>query len=267
MKRTLSIVLIIVLSVSLLTACSGGKTSTSNKIVIGVSPDPHAKLIELIVDDLEKEDIEVEIKEFTDYVTPNLALDDGDLDANFFQHTPYLKDFIEKEGVELASIGGVHVEPMALYSDKINSIDELEDGAEIAIPNDTVNGGRALILLEAHGLIKLEEGAGLEATERDIAENPKNLTFTPLEAAIIPRALDDVDAAIINGNYALEQGLNPVNDGIIIEDADSPYANIVAVRKGEENMERFKKLMEALQSEKVKNFIEEEYDGAIVPAF
>lgn len=266
MKKILSILLIVLLSLSLLTAC-GKESGDTEKIVIGVSPDPHAKIVAQVVEDLKEDGIELVIKEFTDYVTPNTTLDDGDLDANYFQHIPYLEDFVEKEGVNLVHLDGVHIEPMALYSSKVDSLDALEEGAEIAIPNDSTNGGRALLLLQDHGLIKLDEAAGILATERDITENPKNLKFTALEAALIPRALDDVDAAVINTNYALEADLNPTEDGIIVEDANSPYINVIAVRKGEENQDKFKKLIRALQSEKVRKFIEEEYKGAIVPAF
>jgi len=266
MKKILSLVLITLLSVSLLAAC-GKETSDSNSIIIGVSPNPHEDIVEVIIDDLEEEGIEVELKTFNDYKTPNIALDDGEIDANFFQHEPYLDDFVENEGVDLVSLGGIHIEPMAVYSSRLDSFDDIEDGSEIAIPNDTVNGGRALILLENHGLIKLDEDVGLEATENDIVDNPKDITFTTLEAAIIPNSLDDVDAAVINGNYALEADLNPVGDGLIIEDSDSPYANILAVRAGEEDEDKFTKLLEALQSDKIKDYIENEYNGAIVPAF
>ena len=266
MKKYLSLVLVIVLSLSVLVAC-GEEELDQSKIRIGVSPEPHGTLVELIVDDLKEEGIEVEIVPFTDYVTPNTSLADGDIDANFFQHKPYFDDFIEKQNLELVSIGTVHVEPMALYSNSLASIDDLEDGSEIAIPNDSVNGGRALLLLQAQGLISLGEDSGVEASIADIVDNPKNLSFTELEAAFLPRALDDVNAAIINGNYALEAGLNPLKDGLLIEDGDSPYANLIAVRKGEEGQERFSKLLKALQSDKVKTFIEENYEGAVVPAF
>lgn len=266
MKKILSILIILSLSLSLLAGCSQ-KPSEDNEIVIGVSPEPHSKLVSLVVDDLEKEGIKVKLVEFTDYVQPNLALNDGELDANFFQHLPYLEDFIVKQNVKLTSLGNVHVEPMALYSSKYESIDEIPNGAEIIIPNDTVNGGRALILLENNGLITLKEGVGLEATEKDIDDNPKELKITALEAAGLPRVLDDVDGAIINGNYALEAGLNPVNNGLVVEGKDSPYANIVAVREGEETQEKFVKLLEALQSEEVKKYIEENYNGGVVPAF
>ena len=266
MKKILSLTLAAVLSISVLAGCSP-KTSADNEIKIGVSPEPHSKLVSLVVDDLEKEGIKVTLLEFTDYVKPNHALADGEIDANFFQHKPYLDDFAAKEGLDLVSIGNVHVEPMALYTNVVPSIEELPQGAEIAIPNDTVNGGRALLLLEANGLIKLKEGAGLEATEHDIAENPKNIKFTALEAATLPRVISEIDGAVINGNYALEAGFNPLTDGVVIEGKDSPYANIVAVRAGEEKENKFVKLMEALQSDEVKAYIEENYDGGVVPAF
>ena len=269
MKKILTTVLVVVLSLSLLTGCgesSGAKTELDS-ITIGVSSEPHATLVELVVEELKAEGVDVKIIEFTDYVTPNTSLDDGDIDANFFQHKPYLVDFVENQGMKLVSLGGVHIEPMALYSSSITSIEGLKNGSEISIPNDNVNGGRALLLLEANGLIKLKKDAGLNATENDIVDNPKNLKINPLEAAFLPRTLDEVDAAIINGNYALEAGLNPVGDGLIIEDADSPYVNVVVVREGEEEEEKFTKLLKALQSDKVKTYIEENYDGGVVPAF
>lgn len=269
MKKALSLVLAFILSLSVLVGCSSDKDTggSSEKIKIGVTPEPHRKLVELVVDDLKENGVEVEIIEFTDYVTPNTTLADGELDANFFQHGPYFDDFIKKQELDLVSIGNVHVEPMALYSNSLNSIDELKDNAEIAIPNDSVNGGRALLLLEANGLIEIDKSAGIEATPKDIVNNPKNLKFNELEAAFLPRALDDVDAAVINGNYALEADLNPLSDGLLVEGGESPYANLIAVRKGEENQEKFKKLLNALQSEKIKNYIEETYEGAVVPAF
>lgn len=266
LKKILSLILVALLSLSLIIGCSN-KESELDKIKIGVSPDPHGKLVQVVVDDLKKEGIDVEIIEFTDYVTPNLALAEGELDANYFQHLPYLNDFISKENLDLIELGSVHIEPMALYSNNLNSIDDIKDGGEIAIPNDTVNGGRALLLLEANNIIKLKEDAGLDATENDIIGNPKNIKFVPLEAAYIPRALSDVDAAVINGNYALESGLNPVEDSLLIEGTDSPYANIVAVRAGEEKDEKYIKLIQALQSNKIKDYMKENYDGAVVPAF
>lgn len=266
MKKILTLVLAVLLSVSLLVACTNEETD-SGKIVIGVTPEPHETLVNLIVEDLKEEGIEVEVEVFTDYITPNTSLADGDLDANFFQHTLYFEDFIEKRDLDLVSIGNVHIELLALYSNSISSLDELNDGDEIAIANDTVNGARGLLLLEANGLITLKEGVGVEATENDIVDNPKNLKFTALEAAFLPRALDDVKAAVINGNYALEAGLNPLRDGIIIEDGDPLYANIIAIRAGEENEEKFIKLLEAMNSEKVKDYILETYEGGVIPAF
>lgn len=274
MKKILLFTLIAVLSLSLLAGCSKEEAQTpsvtpadTEKIVIGVSPDPHAKIVELIKDDLEAEGIELEIVEFTDYVTPNLALAEGDLDANFFQHLPYLEDFMAQNKLDLVSLGNVHVEPMALYGNGFKSLDELPEGAEIAIPNDTSNGGRALLLLEANGLIKLSDDAGLSATEKDIVENPKNIKITALEAATLPRVYQEVEGAVINTNYALQAGLNPLVDGIVMEGKDSPYANLVAVRAGEETDAKFVKLLEALQSDEVRNYINETYNGSVVPAF
>ncbi|MCF6459868.1 methionine ABC transporter substrate-binding protein [Clostridium sp. Cult3] len=266
MKKIVSLILITILTVSLLVGCGKGKNDL-NTIRIGVSPKPHKEIIELIQEDLEKEGINIKIVEFTDYIKPNLALAEGELDANFFQHEPYMNEFREEKDIKIVSVGGVHIEPMGLYSSKISTIDELKDGSEIAIPNDVTNGGRALLLLEKHGLIKLKDEVGILATEKDIEQNPKNLKFTPLEAASLPRILKDVDGAIINGNFALEAGLVPTEDSLILEDKDSPYANIIAIREGEEKQERFVKLMEALQSEKVNKFIEEEYKGGVIPAF
>lgn len=269
MKKILSLALIIALSLSVFVGCASTEETPAEleTLTIGVSPEPHASLVSLISDDLEEQGIKIEIIEFTDYVKPNHALEDGEIDANFFQHEPYLDDFVAKEGLHLVSAGGVHVEPMALYANGLESIDDIPEGGEIAIPNDTVNGGRALLLLQENGLITLNEDAGLEATENDIKDNPKNLTFTALEAATLPRVLGEVDGAVINGNYALEAGLNPVDDGLVIEGKESPYVNIVAVKEGEENEEKFVKLMKALQSDEVKAYIEENYNGGVVPAF
>lgn len=266
MKKTLLIIFAALLSLSLLSGC-GAKVSSNNEIVIGVSPEPHAKLVELIVDDLEKEGIKVKLIEFNDYVKPNMALAEKEIDANFFQHGPYFEKFIAEENLKLVSLGNVHIEPMALYSSKYKSVDEIPNGAEIAIPADAVNGGRALLLLEANGLIKLKEGAGLEATDKDIVDNPKNLKFVALEAVMLPSIYRDTDGAVINGNYALEAGLNPVKDGLLVEGKDSPYANLVAVRAGEESNTKFVKLIKALQSDEIKKYIEDNYDGGVVPAF
>lgn len=268
MKRNISILLIVILSLGILVGC-GNKdvTEESNIIKIGVSPNPHGQIIEQIVEDLKEEGIEVKIEIFTDYVTPNIALDDGDLHANYFQHGPYLEDFIQEQGVDLVPIADVHIEPMAIFSDSIDSLDNLEDGSVIAIPNDTVNGGRALLLLEAQGLIKMDKEAGIKASVRDIVENPRNFEFKELEAATIPRVLDEVHIACINGNYALDSGLNPVSDSIAIEDSNSPYTNIIAVRTEDKDNENFQKLIKALHSDKVRDYINETFDGAVIPAF
>ncbi|NMB07053.1 MAG: MetQ/NlpA family ABC transporter substrate-binding protein [Tissierellia bacterium] len=266
MKKFTLVLLIVVLSFTILTNCTK-KQSEDNLIKIGVSPKPQGEIVELIKDDLKSQGIEIEIVEFTDYITPNLSLADGDIDANFFQHEPYMNDFKEENKLDIISIGGVHIEPMGLYSFKINSIEELKDGSEIAIPNDVTNGFRALLLLEKHDLIKLDPDAGITATAKDIIENPKNLKIKELEAGTLPRVLKDVDGAVINGNHALAANLIPTEDSIILEEKDSPYANIVAVRKGEEDKKKFIELMKALQSEKVRKFIEEEYKGGVIPAF
>lgn len=266
MKKFILSISIIILSLSFLTACDKSNTN-ENLIRIGLSPEPHGEIVELIEEDLKKEGITLEIVEFTEYIKPNLALNDNEIDANFFQHEPYLNNFNEERNLDLISIGGVHIEPMGLYSSKFKSIDEIKEASEIAIPSDVPNGGRALLLLEKFDLITLKDGVELLATENDIEENPKNLKFIPLDAAQLPRIVDDVDGAIINGNYAIESGLIPTKDSIILEGKDSPYANIVAIRKGEENQERFIKLMEVLQSNKVRKFIEEKYEGGVIPGF
>jgi len=265
LKKISLIFLTLILTFTLFTGC--GKEENSNKIKIGVSPVPHSEIIEFIKDDLEKDGVEVEIVEFTDYIIPNKALDDKDIDANFFQHEPYMNDFREKEDLDIVSLGAVHIEPMGLFSTKHDNINDLKDGSTIAIPNDATNGGRALLLLEKNGLIKLDDKAGLLATENDIVENPKNLEIEALEAAQLPRVLNDLDGAIINGNYALEADLVPTEDALILEEKDSPFANIIAIRKGEENEEKFKILMKHIQSDKVKKFIEDNYEGTLIPAF
>lgn len=264
MKKRILIGFALVLVLAL-AACG---TQTEETVVkIGVSPAPHAEIAEQVVEDLADDGIKLEIVEYTDYIVPNLALDQGDIDINYFQHIPYLESFSVERNLNLEQLGPAHIEPMAIYSGEYDSVDAIPEGSEIYFPNDPTNGGRALLLLEKQGLITLAEGAGLEATEQDILENPKRLVFTPLEAAIIPTLYKDVAAAVINGNYAIENGLNPVNDSIAIEDADSPYVNILAVREGDAENETYKKVLEAVQSEKIKNFINEKYEGAVIPAF
>jgi D-methionine transport system substrate-binding protein len=243
-----------------------GITESQNTLTVGATPVPHAQLLALIKDDLAAQGINLRIVEYNDYVQPNAALIAGDLDANFFQHVPYLETN-EEWSARLISAFGVHVEPFGLYSRRHNNIAALPNGATIAIPNDPTNGGRALLLLQANGLITLREGVGLTATSRDIVRNPKNLRFRELEAAQLPRALQDVDAATINGNYALEAGLNPVRDSLIIEGAESPYVNIVVVQRGNERNPNIIALRNALLSPKVRDYINRNYNGGVAPVF
>lgn len=261
LKKT--IVLLAVLTIVFV----GTVQAQDEKLSIGATPVPHSEILNFIKDDLAKEGIKLKIVEFTDYVTPNIALNDGSIDANFFQHVPYLKQFNEDRGLNLVSAIKVHVEPIGLYSNKYKSLDEIPEGASIAIPNDPSNEGRALILLHNNGVITLDDPANLNATPMDIAKNPKNLKFKELEAAQLPRVLPDVAAAVINTNYALEADLNPLEDAIIMEGSDSPYVNVIAVQKGDENSEKIKTLKKVIQSKKVKDFILNEYKGAVVPAF
>lgn len=273
-KSILSVVLAGVLTFGL-AGCGnasnkGSADSKNDKIIkIGVTPKPHEEIVNVAKPLLEKEGYTVEITEFNDYVQPNTAVAEGSLDANFFQHMPYLKEQNESKGFNLVSVGAIHLEPMGLYSKKIKSLDELKAGATIAVPNDPSNEARALRLLESKGIIKIAEGELV--TQKDITENPKNLKFTELEAAAIPRSLDDVDAAVINGNYAIEAGFNPAKDAIIVEDKDSeaakPYANIVVVKEGNEKQEKIQALVKAMTSPEVKEFIEKEYSGSVIPVF
>ena len=243
------------------------QTDDDNNIIIGVSPVPHAEITEALKDEFAKEGIEVEVKAFDDYVQPNLALDQGDIDANFFQHIPYLENFSKERGLNLVSLGSVHIEPMGLYSDKIKSLDELKDGDEVLIPSDPSNGRRALLLFEKNGLITLKDDTKEDITEKDIDQNTKNLKFTPIEAANIPNVYKDAALAAINTNFALGAGLNPSADALALEDKDSPYANIIAVRKGDETKDKFQKLIKVFQSDACKKFIEDTYKGEIYPAF
>ena len=268
MKKLLKIALVLSL-VFLLSACGGGKAQDENlvKLVVGATPVPHAEILNEIKDDLKEKGFALEIREFTDYVTPNTSLRDKQIDANFFQHQPYLDSFTEDGYEELVSVAGVHIEPMAGYSTKISAFDELTAGATVAIPNDATNEGRALILLAQQGLITLDDNTNLIATPHNVVGNPKELKFAELEAAQLPRALADVELAIINTNYALEADLNPMEDNLFIEDADSPYVNILVAREDNKDSDGIKALVEALQSEKVENFILTNYEGAVVPAF
>lgn len=237
------------------------------KIVVGATAKPHAEILEVVKPILAKENVDLEIKVFTDYVQLNPALNDKQLDANFFQHIPYLEDYNKNNGTNLAWTVKVHTEPMGVYSKKLSTLDDLKDGANIGIPNDATNGGRALAVLEAAGVIKLKDGAGVTATDQDIAENPKNVKITLLDAAMLPRSLDDLDAAVINSNYAIEANLNPVQDAIFVEPKDSPFANVLAVRVEDKDKEAVQKLGKALQSPEVKKFLEDTYQGSCIPAF
>ena len=256
----------------LLTGCGsdngGGSDKVESTIKIGATPVPHAEILETIKPDLKEQGVTLEIVEFNDYVQPNIALNDKELDANFFQHEPYLNDFVkEHTEMKLKNAGGVHVEPMGIYSKKIQKLEELQDGAIVSIPNDPTNGGRALLLLSKANLLKLKDGVAEMATVQDIEDNPKNLQIQEVEAAQLPRTLEDVDLSVINTNFAMNAELNPTKDALFMEDKTSPYVNIITVRDGDENRPEIQILLKTIKSDKVKKFIEEKYNGAIVPAF
>lgn len=236
------------------------------ELKVGASPVPHADILKFVAPSLEKQGVKVKVIEFSDYVQPNLALASKDLDANFFQHKPYLDSFAKDHNLKLSSLVAVHLEPMGVYSKKVKDLKDLPDGAKVAIPNDPTNGGRALKVLESAGLIKVKPEAGVLATVTDVTDNPKHVSFVETEAAQVPRALDDVDAAVINSNFALGVNLNPAKDAIAIESKESPYANIVVVREGD-NREALNKLKAALTTPEVKKFLEDTYKGAVLPAF
>jgi D-methionine transport system substrate-binding protein len=252
-------------------ATTGAAAAGTAKVRVGATEVPHAEILNAIKASYEAQGYELEIVSFTDYVQPNLALDTGDLDANYFQHRPYLEDFNAQHGTKIVPLGDVHYEPLGIYPGKAKSLAEVADGAKVAVPNDATNEARALMLLEANGLIKLRDGAGLAATKLDVAENPKGLDIVELEAAQIPRSLGDVDIAAINGNYALEAGLNAAKDALAVETQDSlaadTFANFLAVREGDEGRPELVALLAALQSEEARAFIDEEYEGAVVAKF
>lgn len=249
-------------------AATNGETIT---LTVGATPNPHAEILAQVKDDLAAEGIDLVVKEYSDYVVPNTAVEEGDLDANYFQHTPYMEEFNEKNGTHLVSVGKVHYEPMGIYPGLTKTLEELKDGATIAVPNDTTNEARALQLLAAQGLIELKEDAGLNATPNDITSNPKNLQFKELEAAMLPQTASEVDLSVINSNFAMEGGMNPATDSLASEDADSEaaqtFANIIAVKEGHENDPAIQALVKALQSDKVKEYIEKTYSGAVVAVF
>jgi D-methionine transport system substrate-binding protein len=261
----------------LLTACgstqSGTSASSSAKpadavLKVGASPVPHAEILNFIKQNLAPAaGLKLDIVEFTDYVQPNVQLSEGQLDANFFQHKPYLDDFNASKGTKLSFVTPVHLEPLGLYSKKVTAVSALPQGATVAVPNDATNLGRSLKLLADNGLVKLKDGVGTAATERDVTDNPKKLAFKPLEAAQLPRSLDDVDAAVINGNYAIEAGLKPATQALVLEKTEgNPYVNGLVVAAGHEKDPNIVKLGKLLQDQKVKDFIKQKYQGSVIAA-
>ena len=267
MKKLIALVLALVLVLSL-TACAGKKDD--GKLIVGASPAPHAEILEFVKPMMAEKGITLEIQEFTDYVLPNQALDAGDIDANYFQHLPYLLNFNENNGTKLASAAAIHFEPLGIYAGKSSDLTNIPEGAVISVPNDATNEARALLVLEQVGLIKLKEGVGINATKADIVETPKNIEVYEAKAELIPTLLQDVDLAVINGNYAIDAGMK-FADALAIEANDGAaakeYVNIIAVKEGNENSEKIQALIKALMSEEVKTFIETTYGGAVVPMF
>ncbi|QXH51632.1 MetQ/NlpA family ABC transporter substrate-binding protein [Pseudomonas fakonensis] len=239
----------------------------ADTLTVAATPVPHAEILNFVKPALAKEGVELKVKEFTDYIQPNVQVAEKRLDANFFQHQPYLDEFNKAKGTQLVSVAGVHIEPLGVYSAKVKKLDELASGATVVIPNDATNGGRALLLLDKAGVIKLKDNKNILSTVKDVAENPKGVKFRELEAATIPRVLTQVDAALINTNYALEAKLNPEKDALAIEGSDSPYVNILVARPDNKDSDAMQKLAAALHSPEVKQFINEKYKGAVVPAF
>ncbi|AZM52200.1 metal ABC transporter substrate-binding protein [Streptomyces sp. WAC 01529] len=257
-----------------LTACGSDKGSAGDKdgpLVVAATPTPQGEILDYVQKNLAKKaGLDLEVREFTDYVTPNTAVQQGEVFANYFQHKPYLDDFNKKNGTDIVPVPGatVHLEPLGVYSKSVKKLGDLKDGATVAVPNDTTNEARALKLLADNGVIELKKGVGYDATPKDVAKNPKNLKFKELEAAQLPRSLGDLDAAVINGNYALEAKLSPAKDALVAEKAKgNPYGNFLAVKKGDEKDPRVKKLAKLLTSPEVKKFIDDKYDGAVVAAF
>ncbi|QJA08313.1 MetQ/NlpA family ABC transporter substrate-binding protein [Romboutsia sp. CE17] len=271
LKKLLSLGLAVIISVSAV-GCSSSKdkkddieASESKTIVVGASSTPHAEILEEIKPLVEAKGYDLDIKIFDDYVMPNTALSEGSLDANYFQHIPYLEETISQKGYKLTYTEKIHLEPMGVYSKTLKNLEELSNNSKIAIPNDPTNGSRAIQLLADNGLIKVSDHDLL--TIKDITENPKNIEFVEVEAAQLPSVLEDVDAAVINTNYALSANLNPTKDAIAIESSDSPYSNILACREDNKDSEKIKVLSEALTSPEAKAFIEEKYKGSIIPSF
>ena len=239
----------------------------ADDLTVAATPVPHAEILEFVKPALAKEGVNLKVKVFTDYIQPNVQVAEKRLDANFFQHQPYLDEFNKAKGTHLVSVAAVHLEPLGAYSSKYKKLDEIKDGSTVVIPNDATNGGRALLLLDKAGLITLKDKTNILSTPKDITANPKNLKFRELEAATIPRVLTQVDLALINTNYALEAKLNPETDALVIEGSDSPYVNILVARPDDKDSADMQKLVAALHSPEVKAFILEKYKGAIVPAF
>ena len=246
---------------------TGDSGETTTTLTVAASPTPHAVILNECVPILAEQGIELVVNEYSDYVVPNTAVEDGDEDANYFQHIPYLDEFNATRGTHLVNVAAVHIEPMGIYAGQTSSLEEVPDGAVVAVPNDATNEGRALLLLEAQGLITLDDSSNLTATPNNIADNPKNLEFQEVEAATIPSILADVDLAVINSNYALGAGLNPTTDALVLESSDSPYVNVLVVKEGNEENPAVQALVEALHSDAIRHFITEEFDGAVVPAF
>lgn len=273
MKKLIVLILSLVFMTAALVGCSGdtdqgqAPADQDQKLAVGATAKPHAEILEVVKPVLEANGVELEIKEFTDYVLLNPSLKDGEIDANFFQHIPYLDDYNSQNQADLKWIAKIHNEPMGVYSKTLTDVNELSDGAKVGIPNDATNGGRALMVLESAGLITLAEGVGVQATEQDIAENPKEIVITMMDAAMLPRALEDLELCVINSNYALEANLNPVKDSIFMEPKDSPFANVLVVRPEDENKESIQKLVKAMQSPEVKEFLETNYPDSCVPSF
>ena len=267
MKKIIAVILALTLALSL--AACGGKNDDKT-IKVGATPAPHAEILEVIKDELAKDGWTLEIVEFNDYVQPNQALEDGELDANYFQHVLYMNQFNAEYGTHLVNAGGIHYEPFGIYAGKTASLAALADGAKIGVPNDATNEARALLLLEQEGLIKLKDGIGLDATKADIVENPHNYEIVEINAELLPATLPDLDIAVINGNYAIDAGLK-VSEALAIEASDGAateyYQNIIAVVSGNENSEKIQALLKALKSDAVKQYIEDTYNGAVVPLF
>ncbi|WP_139834745.1 MetQ/NlpA family ABC transporter substrate-binding protein [Thalassospira sp. MCCC 1A03138] len=252
---------------AVLAAALTGQALANEKIKIGVTPGAHEEVMEQVVKVAAEKGLDIEIISFSDYVIPNQALDDGDLQANSFQHKPYLDNQIKDRGYDLSVVGYNILTPMGIYSDKIKDLSELKDGAEVGIPNDPTNGGRALLVLQSEGLIKVDPAAGLSVSPLDVIENPKNIKFVELDAAQLPRSLADLDASAINTNYALEAGLNPIKDSIAIEGNDSPYANVIVTRTQDKDAPWVKTLVESYHDDAIREFIETKYEGSVLPVF